>query len=102
MTDEKALLQSDLADALKVRASTIKYYTQLGLLPYECKGANYRRYYKVSEIKPILADINKLKKKGYKMLDIVREYAEQGKLADDIDLTLLNLGKKQTEVKQNG
>ncbi len=102
MQDEKALLQGDLADKLKVRASTIKYYTQLGLLPYECKGANYRRYYKVSEIKPILADINKLKKKGYKMLDIVREYAEQGKLADDIDLTLLNLGKKQTEVKQNG
>ena len=56
MQDEKALLQGDLADKLKVRASTIKYYTQLGLLPYECKGANYRRYYKASEVKPILAD----------------------------------------------
>ena len=36
------------------------------------------------------------------MLDIVKLYASQGKLADDIDLTLLNLGKKQKEVKQNG
>lgn len=102
MQNEQALLQGDLADKLKVRASTIKYYTQLGLLPYECKGANYRRYYKVSEVKPILADIDKLKRKGYKMLDIVKLYASQGKLADDIDLTLLNLGKKQREVKQNG
>lgn len=69
MTDEKALLQGDLADKLKVRASTIKYYTQLGLLPYETKGANYRRYYKASEVKPILADIDELKRKGYTNLD---------------------------------
>lgn len=102
MTDEKPLLQGDLADKLKVRASTIKYYTQLGLLPYEAKGANYRRYYRVSVVKPILADIEKLKRKGYKMLDIVKLYASQGKLNDDIDLTLLNIGKKQKEVKQNG
>ena len=99
MTDEQPLLKGDLADKLNIRASTIKYYTQLGLLPYECKGANYRRYYKVSEVKPILADIDKLKRKGYKMLDIVKLYATQGKLADDVDLTLLNLGKKQTGVK---
>ena len=101
MTDEKLLLQGDLADTIGVRASTIKYYAQLGLLPYECKGANYRRYYKVSEIKPILADIDKLKAKGYKMLDIVRLYANQGKLADGVDLTLLNLGKKQKEVNKD-
>lgn len=99
MQDEKPLLQADLADKVGVRVSTIKYYTQLGLLPYETKGAGYRRYYKPSEIKPILADIEKLKAKGYKMLDIVKLYASQGKLADDVDLTLLNLGKKQKEVK---
>lgn len=98
MQDEQTLLQGDLADKLKVRASTIKYYTQLGLLPYECKGANYRRYYKTSAVKPVLADISKLKLKGYRMLDIVKLYASQNKLADGIDLTLLNLGKKQTGV----
>lgn len=98
MQDEQTLLQGDLADKLKVRASTIKYYTQLGLLPYECKGANYRRYYKTSAVKPVLNDISKLKRKGYRMLDIVKLYASQNKLADDIDLTLLNLGKKQTGV----
>ena len=102
MTDEKPLLQGDLADKMGVRASTIKYYTQLGLLPYEAKGANYRRYYRASEIKPILADIEKLKSKGYKMLDIVKLYASQGKLCDDIDLTLLNIGKKQKEAEHNG
>lgn len=94
MTEEKPLLQADLADKVGVRVSTIKYYTQLGLLPYECKATGCRRYYKVSEIKPILADIDKLKAKGYKMLDIVKLYASKGKLADGVDLTLLNLGKK--------
>ena len=99
-TEEKPLLQTDLAEAVGVRASTIKYYTQLGLLPYEAKGANYRRYYKPSEVRPVLDDIDKLKKKGYKMLDIVKLYATQGKLAAEVDLTLLNLGKKETT--QNG
>ena len=102
MQDEQALLQGDLADKLKVRASTIKYYTQLGLLPYECKGKGYRRYYKPSVVKPILADIEKLKAKGYKMLDIVKLYASKGKLADGVDLTLLNLGiQNKNEVNKD-
>ena len=102
MVDEKALLQADLADKVGVRVSTIKYYTQLGLLPYECKAKGCRRYYKVSEVKPILDDIEKLKAKGYKMLDIVKKYASQGKLANDIDLTLLNLGiKNKNEVNKD-
>ena len=49
----------------------------------------------LSDPTAILADIDKLKRKGYKMLDIVKLYASQGKLADDIDLTLLNIGKNK-------
>ena len=85
------ILQADLADALSIRQTTLKYYTQLGLLPYETKGKGKARYYKISECKPILADIKKLKTKGYKMVEIVAEYASQGKLAHGVDLTLLNL-----------
>lgn len=87
---KQPILQADLADALGVRQTTLKYYTQLGLLPYETKGKGKARYYKVAECKPILADIKKLKAKGYKMVDIVTEYAKQGKLAHSVDLTLLN------------
>lgn len=94
MTEEKRTLkQCELADALKVRASTIKYYTQLGLLPFTVKGNGRNRLYDAEICKEVFFDINRLKKKGYKMTDIVKLYAEQGKLADNVDLTLLNLTK---------
>ena len=89
----KPMLQSDIADAVGARASTIKYYTQLGLLPYTSGGQRKSRYYTIAEVKPVLADIEQLKAKGHKMADIVRLYAEQGKLASDTDITLLNLNK---------
>ena len=93
MSDNKPLLQSDIADALGTRASTIKYYTQLGLLPYTSGGTRKSRYYTIEQVKPVLADIERLKAKGLKMADIVKLYAEQGKLAGDVDVTLLNLAK---------
>ena len=93
MDTKKPLLQSDIADALGTRASTIKYYTQLGLLPYTSGGTRKSRYYTITGVKPVLDDIERLKAKGLKMADIVRLYAEQGKLAGDVDVTLLNLAK---------
>ena len=93
MNNDKPLLQSDIADALGTRASTIKYYTQLGLLPYTSGGTRKSRYYTVEQVKPVLNDIEHLKAKGLKMADIVKLYAEQGKLAGDVDVTLLNLAK---------
>lgn len=94
------LSQSDLADALGVRASTIKYYTQLGLLPYQTNGGRTRRRYSVEAVKPILKNIEQLKHKGYKMADIVRLYAQTGKLARGIDISLLNLAKLSNDEKQ--
>ncbi len=93
MSDSKPLLQSDIADALGTRASTIKYYTQLGLLPYTSGGTRKSRYYTIEQVKPVLADIERLKANGLKMADIVKTYAEQGKLAGDVDVTVLNLTK---------
>lgn len=90
---DKPLLQSDIADAVGTRASTIKYYTQLGLLPYTSGGERKSRYYTVRAVRPVLDDIESLKASGHKMADIVRLYAEQGKLASDTDITLLNLNK---------
>lgn len=93
----KPMLQSDIADAVGTRASTIKYYTQLGLLPYTSGGERKSRYYTIADVKPVLADIESLKAKGSKIADIVRLYAEQGKLAADTDITMLNLTKLKTE-----
>jgi DNA-binding transcriptional MerR regulator len=89
----KPVHQAELADALKVRPSTVKYYTNLGLLPYEVLGKGKNRLYDIEACKLAFKEITKLKKKGYKMTDIVRLYAEQGKLAGGVDLQLLNLTK---------
>lgn len=89
----KPVHQAELADLLKVRPSTVKYYTNLGLLPYEVLGKGKNRLYDVEACKTAFKDINRLKKKGYKMTDIVKLYAEQGKLASTVDLQLLNLTK---------
>lgn len=89
----KPVHQGELADLLKVRPSTVKYYTNLGLLPYEVLGKGKNRLYDVEACKTAFKDINRLKKKGYKMTDIVKLYAEQGKLAGGVDLQLLNLTK---------
>jgi DNA-binding transcriptional MerR regulator len=96
----KPLLQSDIADALGTRASTIKYYTQLGLLPYTSGGTRMSRYYTIEQVKPVLAEIEQLKAQGSKMADIVRLYAEQGKLASDTDITMLNLTKLNTQASK--
>lgn len=89
----KPVHQAELADLLKVRPSTVKYYTNLGLLPYEVLGKGKNRLYDIEACKARFKDINRLKKKGYKMTDIVKLYAEQGKLASTVDLQLLNLTK---------
>lgn len=89
----KPVHQGELADLLRVRPSTVKYYTNLGLLPYEVLGKGKNRLYDVEACKARFKDINRLKKKGYKMTDIVKLYAEQGKLASTVDLQLLNLTK---------
>jgi len=95
--NEPTLLQSDLADKLGIRPSTIKYYAQLGLIPYSTGGEGKNRRYLVSEVKPVIADIKRLQGKGYKIIDIVKLYAEQGKLADYVDVTMLAFTNRPTK-----
>ena len=89
----KPVYQAELADLLKVRPSTVKYYTNLGLLPYEVKEKGRNRLYDIEACRAVFKDINRLKKKGYKIADIVKLYATEGKLAGGVDLQLLNLTK---------
>ena len=91
--ETKPVYQAELADLLKVRPSTVKYYTQLGLLPYTVNEKGRNRLYDVEACRASFKDINSLKKKGYKIADIVKLYATEGKLAGNVDLQLLNLTK---------
>lgn len=92
--DTSRLMQSELAQELGVRPSTVKYYTQLALLPYEQNGAGGHRRYDLKAVKERIELINELKAKGLNMNGIVKQLAEQGKLYGEPELYALNLNSK--------
>lgn len=88
------LSQTQVATELGIRPSTIKYYTQLALLPYEQNGVGGHRRYELEPVKERLELIKKLKAKGLNMNDIIRQLAKEGKLYGDPDLYALNLNQR--------
>jgi DNA-binding transcriptional MerR regulator len=88
------LSQTQVADKVGIRPSTIKYYTQLALLPYEQNGAGGHRRYDLQAVTERLDLINKLKAKGLTMNDIIKRLAKEGKLYGDPDLFALNLNSR--------
>jgi DNA-binding transcriptional MerR regulator len=88
------LSQSQIADKLGVRPSTIKYYTQLALLPYEQNGAGGHRRYDLKAVTERLELLHKLKAKGLTMNDIIKKLAKEGKLYGEPDLFAINLNSK--------
>lgn len=88
------LSQSQIADKVGIRPSTIKYYTQLALLPYEQNGVGGHRRYDLRAVTERLELINKLKANGLTMNGIIKQLAKDGKLYGDPDLFALNLTGK--------
>lgn len=76
MSDNSKLSQSQVADKLGIRPSTIKYYTQLALLPYEQNGAGGHRRYDLKAVTERLELLHKLKAKGLNMNSIIKQLAK--------------------------
>lgn len=68
------LKKSDLADLNKVRNSTIKYYSELGLLPFKQEGKGSARHYPVKEASKRLQTILKMRKQGKSVDEILDVY----------------------------
>lgn len=92
--DTTRLLQSELADELGIRPSTIKYYTQLALLPYQQEVAGGHRRYNLKEARERIELINELKGKGLNMNKIVEDLGKHKKLYGKPVLYALNLNNK--------
>lgn len=88
------LSQTEIATELGIRPSTIKYYTQLALLPYEQNGAGGHRRYELKAVKARIELLHKLKAKGLNMNAIVKQLAKEGKLHGEPDLYAINLTGK--------
>ena len=65
------LKMSELAELNGVRYSTIKFYCELGLLPFEQQGKRLAKYYPTKEASKRLKEILKLREKGETIPDII-------------------------------
>ena len=70
----KLLNQSELAELVGVRYSTIKYYSEIGLLPFEQTGSKLRRCYEPKEALKRFKEIKKLKDKRLTIEEIIKHF----------------------------
>jgi len=65
------LKMSELAELCGVRYSTIKFYSELGLLPYEQQGERLAKYYPAKEASKRVREILRLRDKGKSIPEII-------------------------------
>ena len=68
---------SELAELCGVRYSTVKFYAELGLLPYEQQGKRLAKYYPTKEASQKLKEILKLRDKGQSIPEIISHLLKQ-------------------------
>ena len=72
---KRDLLQlSELAELCGVRYSTIKYYSELGLIPFEQKDKRLAKYYPNKEASQRLKEILKMRDKGDTIPEIINHF----------------------------
>ena len=68
---------SELAELCGVRYSTVKFYAELGLLPYEQQGKRLAKYYPTKEASQKLKEILRLRDKGQSIPEIISHLLKQ-------------------------
>jgi len=71
------LKMSELAELNGIRYSTVKYYSELGLLPYEQKGKRLAKYYPRIEASQRLKVILKLRGQGETVPAIISRFLKK-------------------------
>lgn len=62
---------AELAELNGVRYSTIKFYSELGLLPFKQRGKRLAKYYPAKEASQRLKKILKLRDKGQSIPEVI-------------------------------
>lgn len=70
---KRLITRKELAKINNMRESTVKWYTEIGLLPFEQSDKGRRRYYDSDLATLRLEHINKLQDQGYSLNDIQEE-----------------------------
>lgn len=72
--DDIILSIGELAKVSDVRQSTLKYYTEIGILPFNQDGERLLRKYNKNEALNRLEEINKLKEKRLTIREIAEHF----------------------------
>lgn len=83
MAKPSKVYRSRLAEELDTTVATVKYYTELGLLPYELHDPDNRdsnRLYDIEVCQKRWNDIQKMKEDGKNVPEIVLEFVKRGDL----------------------
>ena len=64
----------ELAKVSGARLSTLKYYTEIGILPFTQEGERLLRKYKKDEVLSRLEEIKKLKEKRLTIKEIIKYF----------------------------
>jgi DNA-binding transcriptional MerR regulator len=67
----------ELAELCGVRYSTVKYYSELGLLPYEQKGERLAKYYPTDIASQRIKAILKMREEGKSVSEITGYFASK-------------------------
>jgi len=71
------LKMSELAELCGVRYSTIKFYAELGLLPFEQQGKRLAKYYPAKEASKRVKEILRLRDKGQSVGEVISHLLKQ-------------------------
>jgi len=74
INNREFIKMSELAELNGVRYSTVKYYSELGLLPYEQQGKRLAKKYKREVASKRLQEILKLKNEGKTIPEIINHF----------------------------
>ena len=69
----------ELAEVSGIRQTTIKYYTEIGILPFSQDGIRLTRKYKKEEALKRLKEIKKLKDKRLTIKEIIKYFNDSFK-----------------------
>lgn len=75
--EREYLKMSELGEFCGVRYSTIKYYSELGLLPFEQRGDRLAKYYPRVKASERVKAILKLKEQGKTIPEIINHYISE-------------------------
>jgi DNA-binding transcriptional MerR regulator len=75
--EREFLRLSELAELNGVRYSTVKYYSELGLLPFEQKGKRLAKYYPRIEASKRMKEILQLREQGKTVPEVIARIAKK-------------------------